>query len=82
MRVPLHHIAVTTAIALAAGCGAQEQTNASSSDLSATLEQIERESADPVYWLGSSFEGLRLTDAEAPRPAPSAGPTLTVSSGW
>ena len=47
----------TAAAAVLAGCGGQR--------LAANLERIKQQSNGPVYWLGSSFAGLPLTDAEA-----------------
>jgi hypothetical protein len=46
------------AATLLAGCGAKE------SDLAEELERVKRSSIGPVYWLGSSFEGLPLTGIE------------------
>jgi hypothetical protein len=47
---------------LLAGCGAEQ------SDFAEELERVKRSSMGPVYWLGSSFEGLPLTDiVEGPR---------------
>jgi hypothetical protein len=43
---------------LLAGCGAEQ------SDVAEELERVKRSSMGPVYWLGSSFEGLELTDIE------------------
>jgi hypothetical protein len=64
---------LAAAVALSAGCGAQEQDRAPSPDVSADLERIEEESAGPVYWLGPSFEGLPLTHSEGGQPPPSRG---------
>jgi hypothetical protein len=50
--------AFLAAVLLLAGCGAEQ------SDLAEELERVKRSSMGPVYWLGSSFEGLPLTDIE------------------
>jgi hypothetical protein len=67
------HLVVLAAVALSAGCGAQEQDGAPSPDVSADLERIKEKSAGPVYWLGPSFEGLPLTHSEGGQPPPSPG---------
>jgi hypothetical protein len=51
-------VLLVVAAALVAGCGAEQ------SDLADELERVKRSSMGPVYWLGSSFEGLPLTDVE------------------
>lgn len=61
------------AVALSAGCGAQERDGARSPDVSADLERIKEESAGPAYWLGPSFEGLPLTHSEGGQPSASPG---------
>jgi hypothetical protein len=50
--------AFLAAVLLLTGCGAEQ------SDLAEELERVKRSSMGPVYWLGSSFEGLPLTDIE------------------
>jgi hypothetical protein len=69
------------AAVLFTGCGAQEGADAPSSELSAELERIERESARPVYWLGPSFEGLPLTHSEGSQPPPTPGPSRERAPG-
>jgi hypothetical protein len=64
-------VVTTAAATLVAGCGEAERTGGRPTNLAADLERIERDSEGPVYWLGSSFEGLPLTYAEASR-APAA----------
>lgn len=77
----MRHIAAITVTALLAGCGAQEAAESPSADLSPELERIERESTDPVYWLGPSFEGLPLTHSEGPQPPLGQGPSTDRAPG-
>jgi hypothetical protein len=69
------------AAALLAGCGAEERTDGSSPELAEDLERIERESEAPIYWLGPSFEGLRLTHTEGARPELARGPSTERAPG-
>jgi hypothetical protein len=77
MRKALLLVAAT----LLAGCGAEERTDGSSPELAEDLERIERESEAPIYWLGPSFEGLRLTHAEGARPELARGPSRDRAPG-
>jgi hypothetical protein len=72
---------MTAVVAFLAGCGAQEGANGLSSDLEANLERIERESDGPIYWLGSSFEGLPLTHSEGSQPPLTPGPRTERAPG-
>jgi hypothetical protein len=67
----VRHSAATIAAAavLAAGCGTPTERPAGPADLRVPLEEIERRSELPAYWLGRSFEGLPLTHADAQRNA-------------
>jgi hypothetical protein len=67
-RFVQHAVIAALAVPLG-GCGTQQQAGELSSDLEAELEQVERQSDGPVYWLGRPFEGLPLTYADhVPRP--------------
>jgi hypothetical protein len=77
----MRNVLLLVAAALAAGCGAQEQSDGSSSDLAEAVERIGRESDEPIYWLGPSFEGLRLTHVEGAHPELARGPTPDRAPG-
>lgn len=66
-------VAAAVAVVFLSSCGAQNETESRSTDLSAQLEKLTRDGAGPSYWLGPSFEGLPLTHAEgSPPPSPAA----------
>jgi hypothetical protein len=74
-------VVMAAAVALLTGCGAQDRAGGTSPELEADLERIERESAGPVYWLGSSFEGLPLTHGEGSQPPLTPGPRGDRATG-
>jgi hypothetical protein len=68
-------IAAVVAVVFLLCCGAQNETESRSADLSAQLERFTREGAGSSYWLGPSFEGLPLTHAEGSPSLTAAGTT-------
>jgi hypothetical protein len=70
-------VAAAVAVVFLSSCGAQNQIESRSSNLSAQLKKITREGAGPSYWLGPSFEGLPLTHAEGSPSPPAAVATST-----
>jgi hypothetical protein len=74
-------VAALGAAVLLAGCGAQEGAVTPPSEVSPELERIRDQSDGPVYWLGSSFEGLPLTESGGPQTESTSSISTTREPG-